>query len=258
LNSGSQPDEPDDSKKDDEADSKPEPDDGQQSGSGSSSGASGGQDSLGAGTTAEPPPPTCHKGQVFNPQSRLCEDKHLAWYVRWKWQLTGLGVLLLLAVPRLLRVAIRRRRWVVAAAGDSVLGAEVAWRELRDDALDLGFAFPAARTPRRTAADLASDATLSTVPAAELALLAQTLERSRYSREGSAVDARRLRTAVLAIRRGLQHKAGPMRRIRAMLLPASLLPWLRGKSAGAFAPGMGRRALARTKHIVRTRSFKTS
>ncbi|MGQ0846082.1 MAG: transglutaminase family protein [Sporichthyaceae bacterium] len=257
LPGGDTEDEPDPGRED-EVEPSPEPEPSEEPGGGSSEGGSAGSEGAAGGAEDPPPPPDCTEEQSYDPETNTCNDKGIAWYVRWKWQLLTAGLLLLLAAPRLLRLAIRRRRWVNAGRGDAVLAAEIAWRELRDDTLDLGYLWPPARTPRQTAADLQAGGTLSAAGVAEMTLVAGTLERSRYAKPGSSVDHRRLRSAVLNVRRDQAGRTGRLARLRALILPPSLVPWLRETTSGTFAPGFARRAATRAGRIARTRSFKTS
>ncbi|MGQ0843388.1 MAG: transglutaminase family protein [Sporichthyaceae bacterium] len=230
----------------------------QPTGGSSSSDSAGGKPFPGEATAPEEPTPSCTEDQTYDEATNRCLDVGVAWWIRWKWQLLVAALGALLASPRALRGGIRRRRWVVARRGDAATAAESAWRELRDDSLDLGYPWPPARTPRQTAVDLRAAGIISPAAAAELTLLADTLERSRYAREQGPVDARRLRTAVLAVRRGHRAGAGRIARLRAAAAPRSLGPWLRGTVGGSPAPGMAGRSVAHAKRVLRTRRFKTT
>jgi hypothetical protein len=132
------------------------------------------------------------------------------------WTVLGvLGVLLLLLIPAGLRYVRRRRRLLAARHGD----ADALWAELSDTAVDLGYVWSPARTPRQVATWLSRDA-----PAAGPALreLAKAVEHSRYaaapgSRDGSAL-AGDLHTATGAMRSRRSNGT----RARAILWPASL------------------------------------
>jgi hypothetical protein len=126
--------------------------------------------------------------------------------------LVAIGVLLLPAGLRFLR---RRRRMLIARHGD----VDALWAELSDTAVDLGFVWSPARSPRQVATWLSRDA-----PAAAPALseLASAVEHSRYAaapsnRPGSAL-ADDLRTATGALRSRRSNGT----RVRAALWPASL------------------------------------
>jgi hypothetical protein len=124
----------------------------------------------------------------------------------------AIGILLLPAGLRLLR---RRRRLLAARHGD----ADALWAELSDTAVDLGYVWSPARSPRQVAIWLSRGA-----PAAAPALreLANAVEHSRYAaapsaRDGSALTGD-LRTATGALRSRRSNGV----RVRATLWPASL------------------------------------
>jgi transglutaminase-like putative cysteine protease len=126
--------------------------------------------------------------------------------------LAAIGVLL---IPAGLRFGRRRRRYLAARRGD----ADALWAELSDTAVDLGYVWSPARSPRQVVYWLSRDA-----PAAAAALreLASAVEHSRYaaapsSRPGAAL-AGDLRTATGALRSRRTNGT----RVRATLWPASL------------------------------------
>jgi transglutaminase-like putative cysteine protease len=190
----------------------------------------------GGQTQAQPTPVPCEAGTHFNSATAGCDPDLAVWWKRWwKWELLGAALLLLLAAPALSRELIRRRRWLVAGrsrSGSEV--AEIAWQELGDDAVDLGLVWPAARTPRRTLAEVGADARLTAEGLAALSLLCAAVERSRYAREGvSGVDPARMRTAVLVVATQLGVRAGRWRRFVAKVAPASVWFGIRESLAGA-------------------------
>ncbi len=142
-------------------------------------------------------------------------------------------LLLLLAGPALIRELRRRRRWALIAAArlagaQSTVAAEAAWRELRDTALDLGYAWPVARTPRQTAAQLVTDGRLTPLGDVALVHVSSTIERARYARPANAITRPdQLRSAVNRVQYELREHAGWPRRIRAAFLPPSLWESLR-------------------------------
>ena len=189
-------------------------------------GGSGGNGDGGGQAQLVPDPVSCDAGTRYDQATESCKDIPGVWWKRWwKWELAGAGLLLLLAAPGVIRVLIRRRRWLVAGrsrAGSEV--AEIAWREMGDDAIDLGIPWPAARTPRRTLTDVAAEGRLTAEGMAALGLLSSAVERSRYARDGlTGVDPARLRTAVLIVRTQLGVKAGRRRRFVAVVAPASIV-----------------------------------
>ena len=129
-----------------------------------------------------------------------------------------------------------------------MIGAETAWVELRDSAVDLGYAWPEARTPRQTAAELAGDGKLTTAGVESLALITQFVERVRYA-PGVAVNPGRgpLRDAVEEVRRELGVTAGRQRRLRALVLPRSL-----GTLLGGTALRARTRTIAARESLLRS------
>ena len=96
------------------------------------------------------------------------------------WVLVGLAALVvLLLVPALVRATRRRRR---ARSGD----ADALWAELSDTAVDLGYVWSPARSPRQVAGWLGRDARAS---AGALQDLAVAVERRRYAGPGAELDA---------------------------------------------------------------------
>jgi transglutaminase-like putative cysteine protease len=139
------------------------------------------------------------------------------------WQIIA-GLLVLLAItPRVLRSAVRHRRWRTAT-GDSAL-AHAAWREFRDDLSDHGIAWCRSESPRAVAARVG--ATLHLPPEARQALsrLAAAEERARYATQPAASAT--LRQDVTAVRRAIARETEPGVRWRAKLIPASALSPLR-------------------------------
>jgi transglutaminase-like putative cysteine protease len=217
-----------------------------------------------------PPPPSaaqpqsepedpCAVDPSACPPREVPKDSHPNIVLRvYLWSLLAL---LLLASPYILRTAITRHRWVCAKRGRLMVGAgpegaafvaRVAWFELRDAAIDLGYAWPATRTPRQAGQSLVEKAQLSPEAQRELDELLHTVEKVRYAPATTEkLDAFRLRTAVVRVRRELAEAVGRTDRVRAWVLPRSLGPWLRGAAAsarraagsrrGAAAPGRRRR-----------------
>lgn len=141
--------------------------------------------------------------------------------------------------PALVRAGRRRRRFAAARHdGD----AEALWAELSDTALDLGFVWSDARSPRQVASWLARD-----VPGSAEALhtLAEAVERGRYAGPGGAGgtatgggNSMAATTALREVTHELRERRGTRTRWRARLLPASLRP------GGLLGSGLrGRREL---------------
>jgi transglutaminase-like putative cysteine protease len=191
----------------------------------------------------------------------------------WPWW-TLAGVLLglgLLAVPALLRVAVRRRRQtgavpapevaqatpdaagappVVLAATDTDrarLDAHAAWDELLDTMVDLRLPVDPAETPRATADRLVTGG-LPDSAAAGVKLLSRAEERARYSRRPTGDSG--LGEALRSARQGLAGGVSRRTRLVAVVLPPSvLIRWrtrvLDGFSGAVAVVGRGRDAVLR-------------
>jgi transglutaminase-like putative cysteine protease len=169
-------------------------------------------------------------------------------------------LLALLALPRLVREGVRRRRW--SRVDSPVALAEAAWAELRDTALDLGLAWDDGVTLRTRARDLVrafgrddgDDDALgrgqrrgaAADPEATQALdrLVRLVERARFARvvPPSAAAAEDVRADLDRCLDAMRGGASRQRRTRARWLPASLVARL-GRLGGrrSIAP---ERALA--------------
>ncbi|MBA3743149.1 DUF3488 and transglutaminase-like domain-containing protein [Sporichthya sp.] len=196
---------------------------------------------------------TCLPPKYVDAKTDECRDPLDPWYQRWwKAGATGGLLLLLLLVPPLARVAVRRRRWALVgtpgAAGATGPAAEWTWVELRDSAIDLGYIWPEARTPRQTSAELAGDGKLGPNSSDALAMITQFVERVRYA-PGDAVSPGRdqLRGAVDEVRRDLGNTAGRKRRIQALLWPRSL-----GTLLGRVAMQTRTKSVAARQSVLRT------
>lgn len=144
----------------------------------------------------------------------------------------GEGLLLLLvllaapAVARLLRRQARLRR-----LRDADAGAAVAWQELTDSMLDLGWSVPVTETPRTFAERLISSPAVS-VPAVSRLLIG--LERARYGPAGSASLESDLVDDLQAVLAAQRKNAALAARARAFFFPISLVPgqWGARRSLG--------------------------
>jgi hypothetical protein len=132
------------------------------------------------------------------------------------------GLLLLLGVPRVVRLL--RRRWHTSRAGSSV---DPVWRELEDTARDYGVPFSVSDTPRGFAARLVER---PGVDQESLDRLLHRVERARFARDarqdGDGVDD--LRAVIASVGDG----ATRQERWRAVWLPRSLA----GRRAYSVAP----------------------
>ncbi len=142
---------------------------------------------------------------------------------------TGIGigalVLLLLALPALARLVQRGLR--LRGGQEPERAADAAWDEVRATFRDFGLSWPGGSPG--PASKAAADQ-LAPQGAAALAAIAQTVERSRFSREGS--DAGELATQVKALRTSVSRAASSGARFRAVLLPASLFGSARRTTGG--------------------------
>ena len=135
----------------------------------------------------------------------------------------SLAVLVLLvlafviALPRLLHVLRRRRRW---RTGDALAG----WEQVRDDATDIGHQWRPADSPRAAATALAQRHALDVDARKALWRLALAAERTRYARDG-AVDTTGLYDDATDVRNALHAGVSRSVRWRAWLVPPSTLRW---------------------------------
>lgn len=127
------------------------------------------------------------------------------------------GILLVFALPALLRPLIRRTR--LSEHSRPGARAEAAWRELTDIARDLGLRWDGAATPRSTATALG--ARLPQRQRRALDEITRSVERARYSPEPGAEG--HLPQAVHTVRRALTAGASRRRRLLALLMPPSIL-----------------------------------
>ncbi|HET8682471.1 MAG TPA: transglutaminaseTgpA domain-containing protein, partial [Micromonosporaceae bacterium] len=169
---------------------------------------------------------------------------------RWPGYLVIGGALLLflLASPALRRLALRRRRRPTPARAVRVTGpdagpdapdeprivvgdgaetararrdAHAAWDELVDTLVDLRLPVDPVETPRTTTERIIRDTMLSQAVSVDARLLGMAEERARYAREPLGTD--RLAPALRAVRRALVERVSWRTRLRAMLLPPSVL-----------------------------------
>jgi transglutaminase-like putative cysteine protease len=132
--------------------------------------------------------------------------------------LVVLAVLVLaLVLPRLLHALRRRRRW---RSGGALAG----WEQVHDDAIDIGYLWRPADSPRAAAAALAQRYALDAAARAALGQLALVTERTRYARDG-AVDTSGLHDDAALVRGALRAAVSRPVRWRAWLLPTSTLRW---------------------------------
>jgi len=177
---------------------------------------------------------------------------------RWPWYALGAAVVLLLLVasPSVRRALVRRRRMrshiaepdlsvdstdgepaVVVAGGPAAvkarLEAHAAWDELIDTLVDFQVPVDLAETPRTTADRLVRDTYLRDAAANGARLLGRAEERARYARAPLLTD--ELRPSLRAVRRAIAERAPRGTRIRANLMPPSVLQRWRTTAVTRFA-----------------------
>jgi transglutaminase-like putative cysteine protease len=169
--------------------------------------------SVGGRVTSDPTTAATKRPNDLQQTSTSASGTH----VPWSWILGGIGVLVVLAGVSLVPGAVRRGRRSRRLEG----GAEDAWAELRDTAVDLGVGWPANRSPHETGYLLAAwfgpepDGTRlvrpprgrGLAPGAEDALdrIVLTLERVRYARYADDVPgalAADVRTCITSLEHG--------------------------------------------------------
>ncbi|GAB2461760.1 transglutaminase TgpA family protein [Jatrophihabitans fulvus] len=141
-----------------------------------------------------------------------------------------LAVLALLFLPALLRAGRRRRRLAAARRAHDT---ESLWAELSDTAVDLGYVWSDARSPRQVAAWLGKDVPTS---ADGLQQLATAVERDRYAGGSAGGDPDQLEQTLRRVTDELRGRRTGRDRARARFVPASL-----GWTAGLASLFSGRR-----------------
>ncbi|WP_285726688.1 transglutaminase TgpA family protein [Psychromicrobium xiongbiense] len=172
-----------------------------------------GQSTSAPGTSSSSSPSSSSAGQLQGTKQEF----------PWWWLSLPLA-LMLATLPAVFRALRRRRRTEPGA------GIQQAWAELQDASYDHGLPRDASDTPRRFVQRLAASGLVSDAGTpVDLGSLVDAVERLRYG-PGPAVTTtppaalRQLRAALTA----LKLHARPARRLRALLLPASLARPYRG------------------------------
>ena len=141
------------------------------------------------------------------------------------WEVLGFCVLglavIAAAVPGVVRLLVRRRRWRGRAARADDARAHAAWRELRDNLVDYRVGYLPSQSPRTVAARTASTLELAPPAAAALGRIAMAEERARYA--ARADSGAGLRADSAAVRRAVAAAVPRWTRWRARLLPTSVL-----------------------------------
>jgi hypothetical protein len=224
----------------------------------SSPGVNGANPSGGPGGDVPTPP---HRNGIDRPgdSAALAADStRQTWF--WWGGAAGVLVLLLLLVPGVRRSSLRRQRLrsrdrpagevavdddtgppgemrIVAAPAVVIRDAHAAWAEFVDTLVDYGFPPDEARTPRETVRALAGELRIGGSTAEALRLLARAEERARYAR--TPLDVGNLGGALRAIRAAVKARASRRTRLRAAILPPSVIQrWsYRTSTAGTILIG---------------------
>ncbi|MCM3657178.1 DUF3488 and transglutaminase-like domain-containing protein [Agromyces mediolanus] len=150
------------------------------------------------------------------------------------WPLVTLGLVVVLLLPAGVRSWVRRVRFRRVRRDDR--GADAAWREAMGTASDLGSAAGTAALTPREAADVLLDELGGLDDAGRRALYAlrDAVERARYGPPGT--EAPVSEAALVELVTALRRRATPVTRVRARLLPVSLLDTARaGRRSAARA-----------------------
>lgn len=159
----------------------------------------------------------------------------------------GVGLALLLAIPWVVRVLVRRRRFSRPPGPASVEGL---WAEIRDTARDAGLTWSDTATPRQLGAWLRTELSDPDAQAAATRL-ARGVESTRYAGRDTELD---LREPAATTRDALWAKASRWRRWRTRLLPPSYRWYLnRGSNEASDLLDQFDLALARLRSLLTPR-----
>jgi transglutaminase-like putative cysteine protease len=139
-------------------------------------------------------------------------------------------VALVLLIPAFVRWRRRRHRLRQARHGDT----DALWAELSDTAVDLGYVWSTARTPRQVANWLGGS---SRTADGSLQSLTASVERARYAPSATASGSQ-LTHDLAAVEAGLRSRRSGRERLQARFWPASL-GWSRVPFIGQWLPGSG-------------------
>jgi transglutaminase-like putative cysteine protease len=134
----------------------------------------------------------------------------------------GAACAVMLVAPAVIRIGLRRWRWMVAA--DDASRAHTAWREFRDDLTDFGVGCRPSEPPRTLAERISTGLPEPTRDAIRRLALAE--ERATYAARPLAAE--NLRRDSKAARRGLKASVRSGARWRARIFPASVMTALAG------------------------------
>jgi transglutaminase-like putative cysteine protease len=123
------------------------------------------------------------------------------------------------AIPGTTRIVSRRRRWR-AAADDTSLAA-AAWQEVCADLDDFGLARRLSESPRATAKRITVEENIDEGARQAISRITTVVERCRYAPVPASADG--IKADVAEVRRSLARNAGTIKRLRATLIPASVV-----------------------------------
>jgi transglutaminase-like putative cysteine protease len=146
----------------------------------------------------------------------------------------ALAVLVLLGIPGLARVIVRRRR---RRRFGAPTGAAVGWREVLDTAADLRLSLPPGGSPRTVGAALTAAIGLDAAAGPALARLTQAYERQVFGARDAPVRG----DDVADVRSALGRTAGRWARALAAVVPSSLLGTIKAVATGVRVVTTGER-----------------
>lgn len=132
------------------------------------------------------------------------------------WLATVLALLVVLAIPAVVREVRRRELLAGARAGD----AASAWRSLQDTAVDLAIPEPSGESPRGFGLRLIAE---HGAPEEPTWILIEAIERASYAPDGLRRYGPDLADALTEVRTAMMDAAGRPRRIMARFAPRSLI-----------------------------------
>jgi transglutaminase-like putative cysteine protease len=137
-----------------------------------------------------------------------------------EWILLAVAAFLIvvLTIPMLIRMLVRSRR--SRTTGDAA-AAHAAWRELRDNLADYGFGSPVSESPRAAARRITTAVQLDPAASQAVGRIVSAEERARYA--PAPLSSGTLRADTAAFRRALSQDADWQVRLRALVLPRSVV-----------------------------------
>ncbi|MET0735701.1 MAG: DUF3488 and transglutaminase-like domain-containing protein [Microbacterium sp.] len=197
----------------------------------------GNPDAPSAGPSASPSAtPTTGPDSVENPRDEAIGGSTVGTVNAVPTLVAVLGILLLLAIPALVREVRRRQLLTASRNGDSA----AAWTTVQDAAIDVGIAVPSSESPRAFASRLVAE---HGAPPAEMEVLVRAIERASYAptRIAEFWHGDEVTDAAIDVRRALVAATPPARRLLAVVAPRSLIV----RPGSVYAAGAGARVRAR-------------